>query len=567
MSSLFVIQGRDQGKRFDLGAGTLFVGRDPANQILLHDSEVSRRHAELRTDDQGEVHFYDLGSSNGSHINGAVVKEKVLVSGDRVQLGQTLLIFTGVSKQSSSTHEVQILSSTSRDESRILNSFAPQEVGSPQESSWLASSAGFKEGQEELNYLQILYKTALVASQTIDNEHLYQEVLETIFKQLSPDRACILLYDSLRRRFVPQIQKFQPRLQKSQAPFVISETILDYIFQQKEGVLTTNARQDERFEDANSIVSQGVQNAICVPLLGRVDVLGAIYVDTFIPAGTVRASAKNRYTENHLKLMVAIAQQTAFAVENRHYYSSLVQAERLATMGQTIAMISHHIKNILQGIQGGSYLVNAGLKDQDLAAVTKGWEIVEKNQDRISRLVLDMLSFSKERQPEVEPENLNDIVTEICELMKEYAANKEVALKLTVDSALPIVCFDKDSLHKAILNIVSNAIDACEDDNGEVTLSTYYLAKERMVGVEVVDTGCGIALDRLESIFSIFESSKGTKGTGLGLAISQKILKEHGGDIFVESELGKGSRFQIQLPAVFPSQKTYDSSNTLMHDE
>ena len=98
--------------------------------------------------------------------------------------------------------------------------------------------------------------------------------------------------------------------------------------------------------------------------------------------------------------MIAIGHQAALAVEDTRYYSAMVQAERLAAVGQTIATLSHHIKNILQGIRGGSYLIEMGLSAHDEAVVRKGWGMVERNQNKISAQVLDMLTFSKDREPE-----------------------------------------------------------------------------------------------------------------------------------------------------------------------
>ena len=147
----------------------------------------------------------------------------------------------------------------------------------------------------------------------------------------------------------------------------------------------------------------GVREAICVPMQGRYDVVGVIYIDTSTSPAADRSSraAANKFTEDHLKLMIAIAHQAALAVEDTRYYSAMVQAERLAAVGQTIATLSHHIKNILQGIRGGSYLIEMGLTEHDETMVRKGWKIVEKNQNKISALVMDMLTFSKEREPDL----------------------------------------------------------------------------------------------------------------------------------------------------------------------
>ena len=126
--------------------------------------------------------------------------------------------------------------------------------------------------------------------------------------------------------------------------------------------------------------------------------------------------------------MIAIGHQAALAVEDTRYYSAMVQAERLAAIGQTIATLSHHIKNILQGIRGGSYLIEMGLTEHDESIVGKGWKIVEKNQNKISALVMDMLTFSKEREPDLTTANINAVVGDVVELMQARAEEEQVEL-------------------------------------------------------------------------------------------------------------------------------------------
>jgi signal transduction histidine kinase len=230
----------------------------------------------------------------------------------------------------------------------------------------------------------------------------------------------------------------------------------------------------------------------------------------------------------------------------------MVQAERLAAVGQTIATLSHHVKNILQGIRGGSYLIEMGLSEHDEGIVRKGWDIVERNQNKISTLVMDMLTFSKEREPELGPAQMNEVVADVVELMQSRAADMEVELSQHLQPEMPMLTFDPDGLHRAVLNVVTNAIDACdrEGDPGKVTVSTSYREAEHVVRVIVEDNGTGIAPDDVEKVFTLFVSRKGGRGTGLGLPVSAKIVKEHGGRIDVESEIGRGSRFTLELPAI-----------------
>jgi signal transduction histidine kinase len=236
------------------------------------------------------------------------------------------------------------------------------------------------------------------------------------------------------------------------------------------------------------------------------------------------------------------------------YYSAMVQAERLAAIGQTIAMLSHHIKNILQGIRGGSYLIEMGLSDHDENVMRKGWQIVEKNQNKISTMVMDMLSFSKEREPELAPADLNEVVADVVELLEPRAKELNVALTWTPDNSLPTIQFDSEAIHRAVLNVGTNAIDACEGRaNGKVEVSTKYLADRSLAQVTIADNGVGMTAEQLPTIFQAFVSGKGARGTGLGLPVSQKIIKEHGGRILVESEPEQGSRFTLEFPAVLGS--------------
>jgi signal transduction histidine kinase len=288
---------------------------------------------------------------------------------------------------------------------------------------------------------------------------------------------------------------------------------------------------------------------------GRYDVVGVIYIDTSTSAQVLlQKGLTNKFTEDHLKLMIAIGHQAALAVEDTRYYSAMVQAERLAAIGQTIATLSHHIKNILQGIRGGSYLIEMGLKDHDDDVTRKGWNIVERNQNRISALVMDMLTFSKEREPDLMTANLNETIAEVVELMRVRADEAQVELLWRPGDPMPLLVFDPEGIHRAVLNVVTNAIDAVSDREtpGRVEVATEYLPQEKLARITVVDNGPGIPDDQMEHLFSPFVSSKKSRGTGLGLPVSQKILKEHGGQIIVNNDPGHGCRFTFELPALLP---------------
>ncbi|MCE9546635.1 MAG: FHA domain-containing protein [Planctomycetia bacterium] len=562
MPSLFVIQGRDQGHRFDLEEPSLFIGRDIANDVRLQDTEVSRRHAELRRTEQG-YELVDLGSSNGSYVNGEKITTRLLSSGDQVQLGRTMMLFTGTGEatQPVMASGIDIVSRRDSDDSRIIRSMTQQEgseeifgLGSEQSHSpWLARAR---------SNLQVMYRTALAVSHTLDIDELLSRIMQLIFEWVEADRGCIMLVDLESQHLIPKVRRNRRGLAGDDT-ISISKTILDYVREHNEGVLTSNARDDKRWDSGGSILKMGVREAICVPMRGRYGIVGVIYIDTFTPPQKViQQGGANKFSDEHLKLMIAIAHQAALAVEDTSYYSAMVQAERLAAVGQTIATLSHHVKNILQGIRGGSYLIEMGLADDDKEIVQKGWAIVERNQARISNLVMDMLTFSKERQPELIPSDLNSVVADIVELMKVRADDFHVELLFRPFDGLPELLFDPDGMHRAILNVVTNAIDACEQsEQGRVTISIEHDAG-KMARVIVEDTGVGIEPEDMGRLFTLFSSSKGSRGTGLGLSVSQKICKEHGGQITVESTPGQGSRFFIELPATPPQARKDDDDSS-----
>jgi signal transduction histidine kinase len=227
----------------------------------------------------------------------------------------------------------------------------------------------------------------------------------------------------------------------------------------------------------------------------------------------------------------------------------MLQAERLAAVGQTIAALSHHIKNILQGLKSGGDILKLGLQDKDENLLLKGWRIVEKNQKKVEDIVMDMLSYSKEREPNFEEVDINTVVHDVVELMEARAKERGVELKAKPDPSLPKTAADPEGVHRALLNILGNALDAVEDaESARVVVSTARETDGEWLCVRVRDNGTGIAPEKLADIFRPFVSTKGARGTGLGLAVSRKIMREHGGDIVVQSVVGKGSAFTLRLP-------------------
>jgi len=233
----------------------------------------------------------------------------------------------------------------------------------------------------------------------------------------------------------------------------------------------------------------------------------------------------------------------------------LVQSQKFAAIGQAVTGIQHSIKNMLNALKGGAYLVRNGMTKNNRQRIEDGWAMVEEGIQRISDLSLSMLHYAKEWKPEPQRVDLNKLVGKLCELNRQAAAEQGVTLRYEEPSGeLPAVLCDPKLIDIAATDILVNAIDACEwkgyppDEIPEVVLRNSLREGGGFVAIEIRDNGCGMDDETRENIFTPFFSTKKIRGTGLGLALTSRIINVHDGDISVESQPNRGTTFRIFLP-------------------
>ncbi len=547
MASLSVVQGPDLGRTFPLAPGIAVLGRHSANAVSLSDPRASRRHCQLVVTD-GSAQLSDLESGNGTLVNGSSIRSVPLYSGDRIQIGDTVLAYSSDAPGGSALEADRtkiVVRPQSSFASSILKSL-PADAGS--EILRRPELAGTDWLRSRLANLAVLYEASHAISDILDVEDLLGRIVELVVKATDADHGCAMVRP-------PEGGELMPMAVRSNAghiagEIVVSRTVMEHVLTTKEGVLITDAAEDDRFRGGESIVRHRIREVLCVPMRGRHDTVGVLFLDTRVSQGTGAEAVK--FTEDHLRLAIAVAHQAALAVEENQSRRALLQAERLAAIGQTIAALSHHIKNIMQGVRFGSDMVRMALPDLDRELLTKGWRLVEKNQAKIDDLILDMLSFSKEREPLLESTDINGVVIEVLDVVRGRAGELGVELTFEPTVGLPAVRCDPDGMHHALLNIVGNAVEAVE---GRVNPRVVVTVQQHDGWVEIVvaDNGPGIAAVKLADIFKPFVSTKGAKGTGLGLPVSRKTLREHGGDVTATSEPGIGTRFSLKWPSDPPA--------------
>jgi PAS domain S-box-containing protein len=228
--------------------------------------------------------------------------------------------------------------------------------------------------------------------------------------------------------------------------------------------------------------------------------------------------------------------------------------DRLASLGLLIGSVSHGIKGLLTGLDGGMYLMNSGLEKGKPEKVAEGREIVEITVGRLRKQVLDILHYAKDRELERETLDAAEFARELADTVAAKAERSGVRFEREISGDAGEFSADPGVAGAALVNILENAVEACAEDRSPDRSGDGHRVIFRVGGdaenvvFEVNDDGPGMDRETRERMFTLFFSSKGNKGTGLGLFIAHRMVKQHGGEIDVDTEPGRGSRFVVRLP-------------------
>ncbi len=535
-----VLQGPDKGQRYRVTQqDQVLIGR-ASEATPLTDYTVSRRHAELRRVGRGWV-LDDLRSANGTYLNEKRLERPTrLKDGDKIRMGATVLVWDGSEgsmrdrgRSSALTRDLVDLDAGGG-EIPIIGT-----VGAGDDSMILATPAA----AEAVRSWRVISTLLDAVGAALAPAQLVQRVLDLLFEEVPADRGFILLRDPRSGQFeVEAIRSADENDDRVRA----SRNIVDHVISHREGILCSNALSDERFSrmDDTSIKAMGLSSVICAPMIVQEAVIGVIYVDC--------AMGKHIYTEEQLRLVAAIGQMAGMAIENARLVTERVRTERLAAAGETVAALSHYIKNILQGLRGGSDVVEMGLHSGKTETIEQGWEIVRRNLDNIFSLTMNMLAFAKQREPRRGPVQLESVIDDVLKLARPRADEKGVLLQSRIAENIPAIAVDENGIHQVALNIINNAVDAVARSEGVVNVTLEFDEQEDAAILTVADNGEGIPEALRERIFDAFYSTKGHGGTGLGLAVAKKIVDEHQGRITVKSVTGEGTLIRIIFPATPP---------------
>ncbi len=526
MPILYVLQGPDSGQAYRTRGEPLVLGRR-SHHVSLSDGAASEHHAEIRPDNGCWV-VVDLNSSDGTFVNGRrIMTPTLLRHGDRINLGSTLLFFDRRDQIESDAAD--------------WADFNPAELEIDESNTGLARDQSTPFSWIPLESTDVggrMLSEAAEALASVDSIGLLLDRMsDVVFGRLSADRLGIWLVDPETRSFIPQAARVA-RVNNGghRAKVVIPRSILNRIGESREGVL--GSRTSREFPRASNDPDEH-RNFLAAPILGRDGVVGALFLEC--------ATLRHNYTLQELRAVAAVGRVTGLAIEHLRLLEARARSARLVAVGETVAYLSHHIRNILQGMQGGAEVVELGFRRHNLETASDGWALVRRNLERTLHLAMNMLTFTKDRQPRVEPTDLNQLVEEVVGLVGRRLEEQGVAVQTDLREC-PLPPLDADGMHQVVHNLVINAIEAVPRGSGRVTIRTRYDETRGEAVLSVEDNGPGIAPQDCKRIFDAFQSSKGQGGTGLGLAAAKKIVQEHHGRIEIESTVGQGATFHVRLP-------------------
>ena len=549
---------------------TVTIGRDRQSSILLEDDEVSRVHCSIFVE-SSRVFLVDEGSSNGTYLNGTSISRAEVQKGDKIRIGKTQFEFNSflqisidqqdaspltaspmrvsrVNEPSISARPTEQISQSDNDTDSVGVKFDVDKDSrdaiavDPDPSQQIASQHFFELPNDERGFV---YQSMLATSQTMDIDKMLHEVMELIFDWLPVDRGCVFLSNPLKKKANKlEIKYVKKRLANdgsegaSQLKMDLDKAIINYVASRKVGVLSPKVWSDHD-QSIDSRQTPSVSNqAICVPLQSRDEVIGVMYVDK-----SSDSNSDTDLSEENLRTMLVMAQQLALGIENARFFQDRVNKERDWEFGEVTTFMEHRINNILQGINGGSHLLEAGLKSDNLELCDKGWEITRKNQAWIVELVNDLMVLGSPLELKPKQCDLAELVAQAAATVESNLSAARLACRLPpTGTPESVASVDRRSLKICLEHMIRLVADSASGSGSEIQFSI--IRNERQLQLVIDHPG-----SPLQTVRTSPEGKEELHSTTL--AVAQKIIQAHQGQITVRtanSSSPNSSQVILSLP-------------------
>ena len=392
--------------------------------------------------------------------------------------------------------------------------------------------------EKRVRDLSTLFEIGDSANTALELDELFQKIIKTLADRMGVYRGTLRIWEEgeqvkkveavfglteaeLRRGTDSQIDLIQQQVLQSGQPIGVphSRTPLEQI----------------EFPDVKSVVSKDPIAFWCVPVVVDEQVIGTLTIDK---------SSDEFSIEDDIRILTIIAAIVAQRVKIQQMIDSLVQSERLATLGKLATTVAHEVRNPLGGIRGAAQLLQ--LESESNSEIQEYIQVIIKEVDRLNRVVEQLLVSGNPRTAGVKPANIDDLIDNSLSICQPELDRDNIRVEKCFNEDCPLVSVNDDGMTQVLLNLFRNAIESMED-GGVLTVQTAYNAMAQLVQISIKDTGRGIPRAVASRLFDPFYTTK-QKGTGLGLAISQQIVEEHRGTIEIDIAESQGATFIVTLP-------------------
>ena len=416
--------------------------------------------------------------------------------------------------------------------------------------------------RNKYDYRETLGKFSKAMVSILDLQSLSTRIVETVTQTMGVEKASLFLWNEEKGGYF----LFESKNIKMTAstPLLSKNNPLPHYLQKiGEIIIREELVKGTNILELNEVIKKMslLEAEVSIPLILKGELIGMINLGNKFN--------KDIFSHEDIELLSTLANQTAIAIENARLYEDLKRsksyirrADRLASLGTLTAGLAHEIRNPLVAIKTLTQLLPERLDDEEFR--TQFLQIASGEVDRISSLVTELLEFARPSDPKLEMEDINTVLDGMILLVSTETKKKQINIIKNYAPDLSPIQIDREQIKQVFLNILLNAIEATSE-NGKITVKTRTFTKpggEPYAQIEFNDTGCGIPGEYIEDIFNPFFTTKST-GSGLGLSISNQIIQDHRGYIDVESQLGKGSSFFINLPVNkdYPKRRKSDLEN------
>lgn len=407
--------------------------------------------------------------------------------------------------------------------------------------------------KERYNAYETLRDFTKAMVSILNLKKLGNRIVDTLARTMGVEKVSLLLYDEDKKYFsvISSCGLEQDKVEGMLLTW--KDDFMPWLKNKAEVIVREELQMHLHSEELQKILEkmEMMESEVCIPFLIKNKLIG------FCNLG--RKINRGMFSTEDLNLLTTLAQQAAIVLENAKLYEEqkkakilMRRADRLASLGTLAAGLAHEIRNPLTSIATFAELLPERKDDEEFMSSFCG--IARSEAERIKILLTELLDYARPTAPKLEDSDINGVVESMVLFIGKEAEKKEVRVLAEFAEGLPKIMVDKHQIKQVFLNLLMNAIEAVPS-GGEITIATRSFAPRGnmdFVRIEIRDTGVGIPEENLDRIFDPFFTTKHDSdthvGTGLGLAIAHQIVQEHRGSIDVESRIGKGTTFYVNLP-------------------